>query len=429
MDATVTAGPRILERSQHAVSRRNIDGQAVKVLYRLHHAGFKAYLVGGGVRDLMLERQPKDFDVSTDARPQQIRKLFRNSRIIGRRFRLAHVYFKGGIVEVSTFRRDPDPEAQASAPDELLITDDNVYGTPEEDAFRRDFTINALFYNVADFSVIDYVGGVDDLEQKLIRAIGDPEVRFQEDPVRMLRACELAGRLEFGIEPATRAALERHRREVRKAAPARLTEEVIELLRCGRSGPALRWMERTELLAEFLPEGATLLAAGERGAPELERMLPALDRLVGEGRTPSDAALLASLLLPGVLLGRREREQRSGRPLTRTALGRLLEETLAPFLERLRISRARSEQMQRALAVFLDLGEPWKSDGHKLRFATRPGFDDALTLLELLVEATGEGQEALEDWRRVQQRRPAVAAREPRTRRRPRRRRRRRRRR
>ncbi|MGH9379376.1 MAG: hypothetical protein ACRD2Z_01995, partial [Thermoanaerobaculia bacterium] len=219
-------GPRILSRAEHPISRQNIDSNAVKVLYRLHRQGYRGLMVGGSVRDLMLGRAPKDFDVATDARPHEVRRLFRNSRIIGRRFRLAHVFFHDGIVEVSTFRREPTPEEQEAAGGDLLITDDNVFGTAREDAFRRDFTVNALFYDIADFSVIDYVGGVEDLEARLIRTIGDPDVRFQEDPVRMLRACELAGRLDFGIDAATQEAIHRHRKLLERAAAARVTEEV-----------------------------------------------------------------------------------------------------------------------------------------------------------------------------------------------------------
>jgi poly(A) polymerase len=223
-------GPRVLARSEHPVSRSLIDKNALKVLYRLQSAGYKAYLVGGGVRDLMLGRKPKDFDVVTDARPNEIRRVFRNARIIGRRFRLAHVLFQEGVVEVSTFRRVPTPaETRAAAastaedpqtgeqraPRDLLITSDNTFGNPREDAFRRDFTVNALFYNIADFTLIDYTGGVDDLQRRLIRAIGDPDVRFQEDPVRMLRACEFAARLGFGIEHHTQEAIERQKNELR----------------------------------------------------------------------------------------------------------------------------------------------------------------------------------------------------------------------
>ena len=179
--------PRILPRPEHNVSRKDIDDDALKVLYRLKNAGFLGYLVGGGVRDLLLARKPKDFDISTDAHPPQVKKLFRNCFIIGRRFRLCHVRFGRKVIEVSTFRRQAEPEEG-----ETLIRRDNTFGTPEEDAFRRDFTVNALFYDVATFSIIDYVGGLEDVQQKVIRTIGDPVVRFREDPVRMLRAVSLA---------------------------------------------------------------------------------------------------------------------------------------------------------------------------------------------------------------------------------------------
>jgi poly(A) polymerase len=195
----------------------------LKVLYRLHRSGYRAYLCGGSVRDLLMDRTPKDFDVATDAHPTEIRRLFRNSRIIGRRFRLVHIIFQDMIVEVSTFRREP--ERAAALPDvaeDLLITDDNTFGSPLQDARRRDFTINALFYNIADFSVIDYVSGLDDLQQKRVHIIGDPDVRFREDPVRMLRAVEFASRLDFEIEPETYDAIIRHRNEILKASPPRI---------------------------------------------------------------------------------------------------------------------------------------------------------------------------------------------------------------
>ncbi|MEE8138609.1 MAG: polynucleotide adenylyltransferase PcnB [Thermoanaerobaculia bacterium] len=424
MSIAPTSGPRILARPDHPVSRRHIASNAIKVLYRLHRAGFKAYLVGGAVRDLMMERPPKDFDVSTDARPQQVRKLFRNSRIIGRRFRLAHVFFRDGIVEVSTFRRNPDPEAQESAPGELLITDDNVYGTPEEDAFRRDFTVNALFYNVADFSVIDYVGGIEDLEEGLIRAIGDPAVRFREDPVRMLRACELAGRLGFQLEEGTRKAVRRHRSEIEKASPARLTEELIQLLRCAAAAPAFQMMLELGLLETLLPEAYLLLRASQHGAGEFEQILPALDRMVRGDAEFSDAGLLSILLLPKVLLRRRDVETMGGGRISRAALGRLTSEAVVPFLQRFGLSRARAEQIQQALWAFHRLGEPWRTAAQRIRFAGSPGFDDAFHLLEILVEATGQGGKELGIWREIRRRRPQAPSAGPTRRRRRRRRRR-----
>ncbi|MFI5198189.1 MAG: hypothetical protein ACHQJD_06185, partial [Thermoanaerobaculia bacterium] len=203
--------PRILPRAEHPISRGYIDPDALRVLYRLHRAGFKAYLVGGSVRDLMTGRTPKDFDIGTDARPQEVRRLFRNSRVIGRRFRLAHILFeKGKVVEVSTFRKTPDAlqgEEGREGDDDLLIRSDNTFGSPEEDALRRDFTINGLFYDIATYAVLDFVGGVEDLERRIVRTIGDPLIRFREDPVRMLRACEFAARLSFAMSEDVRAAI------------------------------------------------------------------------------------------------------------------------------------------------------------------------------------------------------------------------------
>src|SRR5687768_381467 len=224
--------PIVIPRSEHAISRRDIDPDALKVLYRLHEHNYVAYLVGGSVRDLLLHRKPKDFDIGTSAHPHQVKKLFRNCWIIGRRFRLAHVKFGQKTIEVATFRRQVEAseltaEAELAAstaadtvgpgePLELepgdtvgrlrrraedhLIQRDNTYGTPEEDAFRRDFTVNALFYDIGTYSIIDYTGGLEDLDERVIRCIGDPEVRFLEDPVRMLRAVVLAARLEFSID-------------------------------------------------------------------------------------------------------------------------------------------------------------------------------------------------------------------------------------
>lgn len=401
MTVPTEAEPRILPRPEHPISRSAISENTLKVLYRLDKAGNKAYLVGGGVRDLMLGRRPKDFDIATDARPADLRRLFRNSRIIGRRFRLAHVFFKGEVVEVATFRREPDPDEQEAGEDELLITSDNTFGTPRQDAFRRDFTINALFYDIHDFSVIDYVGGIDDLKARRVRTIGDPAVRFQEDPVRMLRACEFAGRLGFGIEARTQEAIHAHRREIDKASPARLTDEVIQLLRCGAAGRVLQWMLDLGLLEVFLPEAYAMVSAGERGLGEFGRILPAIDALIAEGEEVSDAALLAAVLLPSVLLRRHDVEAVDQRPMSRGALGAMVAEQVAPFLARFTISRERALHVERAIAGFLRLCEPGWTDAARLRFARRPYFDDALALFDLLVRATDDGREALEAWRRA----------------------------
>jgi poly(A) polymerase len=247
-----------ISRSEHVVSRQNIHPDALKVMYRLVRKGFTAYLVGGGVRDLLLGRTPKDFDVSTNATPSQIKKIFQNCFLIGRRFRLAHIRFDDHVIETSTFRRCPDQDDE-SGDDDLYMLRDNCYGTPEEDALRRDFTINGLFYEVERFSIIDHVGGLSDIENRLIRCIGDPNIRFREDPVRMIRAVRFASRLDFHIEPATYNAIMRHHEEILKASPPRVFEEVQKLFAYGAGEKAFRLLYKTGLLHNLLPEIADFL--------------------------------------------------------------------------------------------------------------------------------------------------------------------------
>ena len=227
-------------------------------MYRLVRKGFTAYLVGGGVRDLLLGRTPKDFDVSTNATPSQIKKIFQNCFLIGRRFRLAHIRFDDHVIETSTFRRCPDQEEE-NGDEDLYMFRDNCYGTPEEDALRRDFTINGLFYEVERFSIIDHVGGLSDIENRLIRCIGDPNIRFREDPVRMIRAVRFAARLDFHIEPATYNAIMRHHEEILKASPPRVFEELQKLFAYGAGEKAFRLLYKTGLLHDLLPEIADFL--------------------------------------------------------------------------------------------------------------------------------------------------------------------------
>jgi poly(A) polymerase len=246
--------PVILKRSDHNVSRQNITSAAIKVLYRLKDEGYTSYIAGGGVRDLLLDRHPKDFDVATNATPEQLRKMFRNCRLVGRRFRLAHILFRGEIIETATFRA-PAPEEGSDAcentfqtGDEGMVTRDNVFGTPEQDAMRRDFTINALFYNIADFSIIDYAGGLEDLKKKMIRVIGDPDTRFTEDPVRMIRAARFAGTLGFDIEQTAYDSICRNNDKLEQAASSRMYEEVQKLFFCGHAIAVFNWLEKTDLL-------------------------------------------------------------------------------------------------------------------------------------------------------------------------------------
>ena len=238
-----------------SLDRAAIDPDADRVVRKLTRAGHKAYLVGGCVRDLLVAKKPKDFDVATSATPNEIKATFRNCRIIGRRFRLAHVFFGSKIIETSTFRANPRDEDDH----DLLIRRDNVFGTETEDARRRDFTINGLFYDVEREEVIDHVGGLADLDAKLVRTIGDPDIRFQEDPVRILRAIKFAARLDFGFEPATWNALLRWRGEISKCAPPRLLEEIHRLMRGGAARRSFELLVQTGVLAVLSPYLAGLL--------------------------------------------------------------------------------------------------------------------------------------------------------------------------
>jgi poly(A) polymerase len=289
--------PSILERSQHPISRRDIDPNVLKILYRLIDAGYAGYLVGGGVRDLMAGRRPKDFDVATSAHPQQVRDLFRNSRMIGRRFRLVHVFFGQQNIEVATFRRRAEDVPEGDDP---MIRHDNTFGTPEEDAFRRDFTINALFYDPRSFEVIDYVDGVLDLHARLVRTVGDPDVRMREDPVRMIRAVRFATKLDFEIEPATRTAIVRYCGDLAKSSVPRLVEEIFRTLSFKGAERALFMMEQLGLLEVLLPKlsahlRATASADGDPENTATARNLAALGRSIDNGEEPSRPLILACL--------------------------------------------------------------------------------------------------------------------------------------
>ncbi|HRN61806.1 MAG TPA: polynucleotide adenylyltransferase PcnB [Luteimonas sp.] len=300
-DPSVSPSLRIIPRDQHTISRKGISPGALRVLYRLHEAGHRACLVGGAVRDLLAGYAPKDFDVATDATPEQVKQLFRNCRLIGRRFRLAHVVFGREIIEVATFRANVDDgSGDRQVHDDGRLLRDNVYGTIEDDAVRRDFTANALYYDIADFSVRDYVGGFEDVNNRVLRLIGDPETRYREDPVRMLRAVRLAAKLRFDIAPGTAEPLPRLASLLAEAAPARLFEECLKLFLSGHAEASFEGLERHGLLAALFPESAAALAANRSGA--LRRVviegLRSTDRRVAADEPVSPAFLFAVLLWP-----------------------------------------------------------------------------------------------------------------------------------
>ncbi|MDQ3205992.1 MAG: polynucleotide adenylyltransferase PcnB [Pseudomonadota bacterium] len=298
---TTNAALRAIPRDQHNVSRKDISPSALRVLYRLRDEGFAGYLVGGAVRDILVGGAPKDFDIATDATPEQVKQLFRNCRLIGRRFRLAHVVFGREIIEVATFRANVD---DGSGDRELheggRLLRDNVYGTIEEDAVRRDFTANALYYAIEDFSVRDYTGGFEDVQNRLMRLIGDPETRYREDPVRMLRAVRLAAKLDFEIEAATAAPIPALAPLLSESAPARLFEECLKLFLSGYAVESFLRLEHHGLLPALFPESAAALAANRSGA--LRRMvlegLAGTDKRVANDEPVSPAFLFALLLWP-----------------------------------------------------------------------------------------------------------------------------------
>src|SRR6476660_3503592 len=388
--------PRIVPRPEHPISRRDIDPDALKVLYRLRQAEHTAYLVGGSVRDLLLSRRPKDFDIGTSAHPYQVKKLFRNCWIIGRRFRLAHVKFGQKVIEVATFRRqvaageeivqDGVPAPDPTTPEgQHLIHHDNTFGTPEEDAFRRDFTINALFYDIATFSVIDYVGGLDDLRAGVLRSIGDPRVRFQEDPVRMLRAVALAARLDFTLDPPIRSAIAELRHEIARSSPARLLEEYYKILRAGSAEKTFRGLADLGLLEPISEEL-------HRGATEaLWRSLAAVDayrqKFTATPETLSNPVLLGSFLVPLGL------SPQMGRPAyVESASGR--KRPSIPRMGSLPLARRDVERLRQILALqrrLRDLGANVRAQ----RALTHRGiFRDGLTWMEI----HGDAPDLVEHW-------------------------------
>ncbi|HNK33015.1 MAG TPA: polynucleotide adenylyltransferase PcnB [Plasticicumulans sp.] len=294
----------MIPRSEHVISRSKISPNALKVLYRLRAAGFRGCLVGGGVRDLLLGREPKDFDVATDAHPEEVYRLFRNCRLIGRRFRLAHVQYGSEIIEVATFRAQTPAEDGAGAGGGVVtdaegrILSDNVYGTIEDDAWRRDFTVNALYYDVADFSVLDYVGGMDDLKAGVIRLIGDPEQRYREDPVRMLRAIRFAAKLGMRLHADTEAPIHTLGHLLRDIPPARLFDEVLKLFMAGSGVQTFELLRLHGLFRHLFPATDRCLSRELNGFPRtlLVRALASTDERVAADKSVTPAFLYAALL-------------------------------------------------------------------------------------------------------------------------------------
>ena len=389
--------PTIIPRAEHPISRSDIDPDALKVLHRLRTGEHVAYLVGGSVRDLLLGRRPKDFDIGTSAHPYEVKKLFRNCWIIGRRFRLAHIRFGTKVIEVATFRRqlvpgeeivqDGVPAPDPSTPQGVqLIHHDNTFGTPEEDAFRRDFTINALFYDIATFSIIDYVGGLADLRASIVRAIGDPDVRLREDPVRMLRAVALAARLNFTIDAPVLEGIRVHRHEIGKSSPPRLLEEYYKILRAGAAEATFRKLAELGLLE---PISAEL----HRGATEpLWKSLSALDayrrQFESTPETLTNPILMGSLLVPlGISLYPQRPKLAEGEVERR--------HPPLPKLGDLPLARRDVERLRQLITLQRRLHDLAASPRAQRSLVHRSIFRDALTWLEI----HGDAPELVAHWK------------------------------
>jgi poly(A) polymerase len=390
-----------------------IDPDAEKVIRRLRRYGHTAYLVGGCVRDLLLGRTPKDFDIATSATPNEIKLLFRNCRIIGRRFRLAHVFFGSKIIETSTFRQNPREGAPVEEAEELLIRRDNVFGSEEDDARRRDFTINGLFYDLEAGRVIDHVEGLKDLEARLVRTIGDPDIRFREDPIRILRAIKFAARLGFAIEPVTYDALLRHRGEIPKCAPPRLLEEIYRLLRGGAAKPSFELLLQTgvcEMLAPELarryggevPPSLPGIATGDAAAPRPDasvrrhawRVLEELDHLSVSG-TPTNAVLIAALACPFLP---EEAQIDGGR--ARELLVQI-DDALGPVALQLKVSRRDAERARQILLSQRRLAPSKRRKPRPMSMVRRDYFGEALAVYTLAARAKGEVGEEIAAWHKM----------------------------
>lgn len=364
-----------------------IDADAAKVVRRLERSGYQAYLVGGCVRDLLLRGRPKDFDVATNARPDDVRALFRNCRIIGRRFRLAHVLFAGGkVVEVATFRRNPGEGVDVE--DDLLIRSDNVFGEAHEDALRRDFTINALFYDLDRRQVLDWCGGMPDIVGRTIRTIGEPNVRFREDPVRILRAIKFAARLDLGIDPAVYDAMVASRGELARAARPRIFEEILRLMRAGAAHRSMWLMWEIGTMAILLPELSAFLdddEATDGGSARFFRKMDALDRKTKEEGALDDVVLMTALLYEPL------EEAVHG---VRDVIG-AINEFLDPVIDRIAMPRRIADGIRRIMFMV-----PRILAGKTGRFARTELFLPALDVAEIVTRSRGDSTQRIEALRR-----------------------------
>jgi poly(A) polymerase len=387
---------KVIPRDQHCISRKNISSNALKVMSRLRGQDFQAFLVGGAVRDLLLGGQPKDFDIATDATPEEVHALFRNSRIIGRRFRIVHVRFGREIIEVTTFRGhhdSGDDNAAARRGDSGVLLRDNVYGTLEEDAARRDLSINGLYYCSGDFAVYDHVEGLPDLQQRLVRIIGDPLERYREDPVRMLRVARFAAKLDFRLEHHTATAIAECAPLLDAIPPARLFDEVLKLFLGGRGAATLTQLRRHHLLEHLFPQAALHMTRDVHAAALIEGAMASTDQRLAADKPVTPAFILAALLWPAVHLRAQQLRDHGEPPVP--AMHSAGQEMVAEACQRVAIPRRFSQTMREIWEMQGRLESPRGKKAAELVEQRR--FRAAYDFL-LLREAAGEETGAVGDW-------------------------------
>jgi poly(A) polymerase len=403
-------GPTIIPRSDHGISRSKVSENALKVLYRLKKSGFKAFLVGGGVRDLLLGLEPKDFDIATDAHPEEVRELFRNSRLIGRRFRLAHVRFGRDVIEVATFRASGESEGEAydrEHTDSGRILRDNVYGSIDEDIWRRDFTVNALYYNIEDFSVWDYTGGMDDIRSRTLRLIDDPWTRYREDPVRMLRAVRFAAKLGFEIAPDTAAPIRDLGFHLADVPAARLFDEILKLFQSGHAERSFDLLLEFGLFQYLFPATGSALeqADSEADLKLVRRGLANTDARIAEDKPVTPMFLFAVLLWPAirrVMQMLQEREGQSEFDAMQEALNRITAEQTA----RIAIPRRFSVPMREILVLQRRFHD--RRGARAARLLEHKRFRAAYDFLVLRGECGEVDPEVVQWWTEIQEQSPEV---------------------
>ncbi len=379
--------PNVVSRGKHSISRSLIDPDALKILYRLNRHGHTAYLVGGSVRDLLLGRTPKDFDISTSAHPNEIRKLFGNCRLIGRRFRLAHIYFRGGkIIEVSTFRTISEFDEEDGP-----TVSDNTFGTPWEDAFRRDFTINALFYDVTDFSVLDYVDGIKDLKEGVVRCLGDPAVRFREDPIRMLRGIRFAALLGFDLDEASALTIRTEKEEIWKGASPRILEEILRMMARGTACRALVLLESLGLLQILLPEIHHHIAR-EGSGPYLD-LLRRLDARFAAGRDLEPWLILSCLIYPFFNF-----TMNSGGNAGSMHAAR---DTVSGVCAHLQVPRKIQDRMRQVFMAQVRLFALGTARFRPRALLGKSYFPDSFSLFEIVAAGTVQGDRLISGWKEL----------------------------